>query len=710
MSTIEENVAFVRSLSDDPAVANLLDLSILRVLLKPGSDVLLDLPDYEQARHVADWLRAAVSRNESWISNVDDLGRPKKLMKFSKFEDIVKEADKAMRKAISKDGVKNLPSNQSVFLELEDGFRLVELLDKGALQKESSAMQHCVGNGGYDYVLEKEHQMILSLRDRHDKSHATLHVDVEHKALLQMRGKQNKPPHAKYMRVLFPYVSGFDARGIVFGPAGFVVDTEGRRHELHSMPADIVIDGHLDLSNTKLRRLPDGLTIKGGLELSGSKLRELPERLKVHGGLNIGTKRSKIRSLPSDLDVGDFINLSFSRITALPSGIKARAIVANYSKIREIGEGLRLEGNLELRQCPVTSLPDDLDVGGELNLSCTRITALPSTIRCGGLDISSTRVSHLPDGLVRGGNVNCDFTRIAELPKSLRVVGTLSIMATDISELPADLSGVTYLQAARSKLTSIPERLFPLEMLAIDGTAIRQLPSCCTGLSVLSADETDLENLPDNMEVGSLCLGKSGITRLPENLKVNENLSIEGSAIEHLPDNLKIGGYLNATGSALKTIGRGVEVGGHFKVSKTQLREIPDDFRMPQSRPHWRAFEVASTEVAKLPDMDVDFYEVDISGSKVECFPSKWKTSRLMANNSALSTVEGRVKFIFHKTPNFVDTGTRRVKFYYYDETFLGLFKEGIREIAQQMAQYVMNMPKAAVRALRLGFHVNGQR
>ena len=49
----------------------------------------------------------------------------------------------------------------------------------------------------------------------------------------------------------------------------------------------------------------------------------------------------------------------------------------------------------------------------------------------------------------------------------------------------------------------------------------------------------------------SLDLGGTGITSLPENLKVGGSLYLEGTGITSLPENLKVGGSLYLRGTKI---------------------------------------------------------------------------------------------------------------------------------------------------------------
>jgi hypothetical protein len=92
-------------------------------------------------------------------------------------------------------------------------------------------------------------------------------------------------------------------------------------------------------------------------------------------------------------------------------------------------EVTKVIGDLHLRYTDITSLPDNLTVGGLLNLSRTQITALPDNLTVGGLlDITGTKITSLPDNLKVGGSLwlrNTPNLDKNNLPSSLVVKGKI---------------------------------------------------------------------------------------------------------------------------------------------------------------------------------------------------------------------------------------------------------------------------------------------
>lgn len=93
------------------------------------------------------------------------------------------------------------------------------------------------------------------------------------------------------------------------------------------------------------------------------------------------------------------------------------------------------KGNLDLRNTPITSLPNNLKVEGGLFLGGTKITFLPNNLKVGGsLFSSDTEITSLPNGLQVGRNLYLSNTLITSLPDNLQVGGELHLNNTPLSK------------------------------------------------------------------------------------------------------------------------------------------------------------------------------------------------------------------------------------------------------------------------------------
>ncbi len=116
--------------------------------------------------------------------------------------------------------------------------------------------------------------------------------------------------------------------------------------------------------------------------------------------------------------------------------------------------------SLDLQGTKITSLPNNLTVGGWLDLGGTQITSLPDNLIVGGgLNLRGTRITSLPDNLTVGGGLDLQGTKITSLPDNLTVGGGLDLQGTKITEretkkvkdLPTDFY-IKYRNYVESKL------------------------------------------------------------------------------------------------------------------------------------------------------------------------------------------------------------------------------------------------------------------
>ena len=123
-------------------------------------------------------------------------------------------------------------------------------------------------------------------------------------------------------------------------------------------------------------------------------LEELKQMMRERGD-SLDLRNTPITALPEGLTVGDWLDLSGTGITALPKGLTVGGSLYLYNApITALPEGLTVGGGLDLRNTPITALPKGLTVGGWLDLRGTGITALPEGLTVGGgLDLRNTPIT-----------------------------------------------------------------------------------------------------------------------------------------------------------------------------------------------------------------------------------------------------------------------------------------------------------------------------
>lgn len=278
------------------SIRDLLEMSVGRVLKARiasgqrvrGSDAVSDM------RHIRDWLVGAVLRHDPWLDRLNPDGVPLKLAKFGRLEQIVDEANKAMRKLNTRGTARDIASE--IVHDFGNGYVMVQLKTSAELEAESVMMQHCVGQGAYHGAVEADTTRIFSLRDSHGKAHVTIEVDVRELSVEQVKGKQNRIPRADYFEMVAEWLNTKDYEfDCDDHPPGFAVDNNGKLVDIAKLKDGDEFDGDLkiDLSAGTVPSLPRNLIVTGSLSvrvpniLPGAAKFELPKGLVLAGDLTL---------------------------------------------------------------------------------------------------------------------------------------------------------------------------------------------------------------------------------------------------------------------------------------------------------------------------------------------------------------------------------------------------------------------------------------
>lgn len=171
-----------------------------------------------------------------------------------------------------------------------------------------------------------------------------------------------------------------------------------------------------------------------------------------------------------------------------------------------------VKGWLDLIDRGITSLPDNLVVGGHLDIkTCSEITSLPNNLVVGGwFDISGTKITSLPDNLIVSSSLYLGNTKITSLPNNLAVGGWLDLSGSEITSLPDNLVVGGSLDLRGSEITSLPNNLVVGGGLFLNNTKIKSLPDNLIVGGGLCLCDTDITSLPDNLIVGGWIIKSNG--------------------------------------------------------------------------------------------------------------------------------------------------------------------------------------------------------
>jgi hypothetical protein len=432
-------------LTDNEQVSRLAVIGIGRVLFrhhkKEGDWGTLFDSYLTEIRHVIDWLTSAVMDGDDWIERLDEKGRPLKLMKMHSIAQLVAESDKAFAKKMQKIGVSvALTDDERLHMRLADGFAVVRMLTPEALDRETSAMQHCVGFGSYDRYLRDGARGLYSLRDPFNKPHATIEIDHKAKALMQLRGKQNHIPIPKYLKVLAPFI---ETEGLDSGETaamGFVIGKGGIVHHISEIPDGAEFDKSLSFrgygGDSDSVRIPSGIKVEGDLILDKGFEGLLSRPARVTGDVHANSMN--LPNLSPDFEFGGGLHFEGSRVGDMPAGLHVRGdLVLKHCHMMALPEGAVIDGDLDLTNSTLVELPDDIVIKGSLHASNSALRRLPEGVSVGGAVFlgGTTQLEEIPAGFKVGGNIMLRDSSVRRICEDVIIGGMISINSDIAAEL-----------------------------------------------------------------------------------------------------------------------------------------------------------------------------------------------------------------------------------------------------------------------------------
>lgn len=509
----------------DEQVDPLLVVSLGRVLFnaaKRGEDF-RTLATGTQIRHIYDWLKAEVLSGAAWLSIVDEKGRPRKLLKFGSVAQIVKEADKAMEKANQRTGKVSLVEGEEVVIaELENGYTLVRMLTPAALDRESKAMQHCIGHGSYDANLNNSQLLYLSLRDSFGKPHVTMEISDygSNLHIYQLSGKQNDVPRGKYLALLRPWFKANDVWFPGLSPAGIIISVEDEIYHPEELP-----DGFKTKGDFQTRHLADG---------------RIPENMVVNGDMYANRNENLQTFLPKGLRVKGDLLLSWPESIS-DNTVVAGTLDASVSMLKQIGENCKIGRNCKLNESKVSKLPKKMMVGGILDIASTDIEIIPDGVTFAGLHAEESKLNALPEHIKEYDELHIMKTAISKIPEGLKV-GALVGTKLNLTSCPKNLEVEYQLYILNSNISLINGTWKMPNSTGFEGSTIGEMRGDLVFSSplydIVEFTNTKIGKLPDSItcENGGLSFVGSDISTLPKMLNVQGELDLrETPNLRELP-------------------------------------------------------------------------------------------------------------------------------------------------------------------------------
>jgi hypothetical protein len=141
-----------------------------------------------------------ISEIEHIIDYLNSDSAPLRLQKMS-YNQAKNNADKWLKTQIKKGKTINeVKADIEVFMEFENGFKMVKLVGQNAYKREGFLMGHCVGS-----YFDKSSSSIYSLRDNQNNPHATIELYYSNSSINQVKGKGNGSIHPAYINYLLEF-------------------------------------------------------------------------------------------------------------------------------------------------------------------------------------------------------------------------------------------------------------------------------------------------------------------------------------------------------------------------------------------------------------------------------------------------------------------------------------------------------------------------
>lgn len=142
-------------------------------------------PTYENIEYVLNFVR----------NSKEDIS------KFENFSD-------AMKSAFEWNDKVGKNQKNKIIQSFDDGYTVVEVKNQDELNYEGEEMQHCVAQ--YCVKIQMGNSRIFSLRDPSGNPHVTIEIDPATKEVVQISGKQNRPPVKKYHPYIIDFIKKFN--------------------------------------------------------------------------------------------------------------------------------------------------------------------------------------------------------------------------------------------------------------------------------------------------------------------------------------------------------------------------------------------------------------------------------------------------------------------------------------------------------------------
>ena len=226
----------------------------------------------------------------------------------------------------------------------------------------------------------------------------------------------------------------------------------------------------------------------------------------------------------------------------------------------------------------------------------------------------------LPDNLLVDGDLMC-YVESTKLPNGLKVNGLLDISQTDIIEIPDDCEFKS-LNLRHAKVTKLRDNL-ELDELQAYKSSLTALPKSLKVKELLDISDTKIIEIPNDCECIGLNMPHTDIRKLKDNL-VLVNLIAHNSSLKCLPKGLKVKGLLDISETKITEIPEDCEFGALY-MSGTKITKLRDNLTLG-------GLIINKCPISELPKNLVVYGSLDIEKTLIKCLPDDCLATRIFCD------------------------------------------------------------------------------
>lgn len=262
----------------------------------------------------------------------------------------------------------------------------------------------------------------------------------------------------------------------------------------------------------------------GGNLSSGGTIATFESGLEVQG--EFALSHVETNQLPDGMDVNSLRLNNVRGLVSIPDSAVIRGDVSILnSSIKSLGSRRCWPGDLRIPRVSIESLPADLEVEGELEVSYTPLREFPRGMRIGSLVAKGCRTGVIPEDAIILGGIDLTDNHQVSLPDGMIVDGDLNLSGAYMKRTPSNISVTGMLRLDR----------FPVDRIRRFAAANSYVISNSFVIDISDMDDVE----------GDMWIDSNHVSSLPQSTRIGGKLVIHGdNPSARLPDNIKVGGYV----------------------------------------------------------------------------------------------------------------------------------------------------------------------